>query len=35
MKIIKHSDIVDFDPEKLRKSLVKSGARVDSGGYFT
>jgi hypothetical protein len=27
MKIIKHSgDIVDFDPEKLRKSLVKSGA---------
>jgi len=27
MKIIKHSgDIVDFDPEKLRKSLMKSGA---------
>ncbi|UFH36775.1 ATP cone domain-containing protein [Flavobacterium acetivorans] len=27
MKIIKHSgDIVDFEPEKLRKSLLKSGA---------
>lgn len=27
MKIIKHSgDIVDFDPEKLKKSLMKSGA---------
>lgn len=27
MKIIKHSgDIVDYDPEKLRKSLLKSGA---------
>jgi hypothetical protein len=27
MKIIKHSgDIVDFEPEKLKKSLVKSGA---------
>jgi hypothetical protein len=27
MKIIKHSgDIVDFDPEKLKKSLAKSGA---------
>jgi hypothetical protein len=36
MKIIKHSgDIVDFDPEKLRKSLVKWSRRVDSGGYFT
>jgi hypothetical protein len=29
MKIIKHSgDIVDFDPEKLRKSLMKSGAEI-------
>jgi hypothetical protein len=27
MKIIKHSgDIVEFEPEKLRKSLLKSGA---------
>ena len=27
MKIVKHSgDIVDFDPEKLRASLLKSGA---------
>lgn len=27
MKIVKHSgDIVDFDPEKLKKSLIKSGA---------
>jgi hypothetical protein len=25
---------VDFDPEKLRKSLVKSGAGELSGGYY-
>ena len=30
MKIVKHSgDIVDFNPEKLKTSLLKSGANVD------